>query len=399
MDNQKKNSIKVSIENDAPFGDIPYYNISFLTANKLEKLASWYPVRGFKVHNGYSNREQAETDAKNIKTVNDNHDIFVSEMGHVYGWDDATRSEGIDYQNDKLNELEKKRRENIDQSALMREQFKNELTINLTNNNPTESIQNRLRNKLLERGQISKQEYELAQKYNTTTSNVRSIATEIDKIKTEVMNLTEDYLDENAPTGLKFGCLTIYSPSRVIGLSTYCFKIRGLFDSKSELDKRIRKLKAAYPNDRIYAFEVGKWCALPESEDLERPDAYLNYLMKAHLDQIVIDNEDFEKRKNDGIKKNEDAAKLQLLENRQKKRAEARKQKKQAKLAKQNGTDVSTSALPTESDESPISTDNIINEADRSDIQEIASFLDDPELRNRYGKNTNPNPERMEINL
>lgn len=406
-----KNSIKVSIENDAPFGNMPYYNISFLSANRIEKLADWYPIRGFKVHNGYINREQADSDAKELKKINDNHDIYVSEMGRIYAWDDSTRADELDYSNDKMNELEKKRRENIDQTALMREQFKNELKVdNINPNDPSakkDKLVDRLRNRLLESGKISKQQYELAQMYNTSTANVKQKATEIELIQKQITELQTDYLDENAPTGLKFGCLTVYSPARVIGLEQYCFKIRGLFDSKDELDKRIRKLKAINPNDRIYAFEVGKWCALPDSEDIERPDLYLNYLMKCHLDKIETDNKEFEERKNAGIKKNEDHAKLQLIENRQKKRAEQRKLKKQRKQAIDAQTQT-TSQVPSAVSEAttPVKPENIskpidtvMNESDRSAIEEIANFLDDPELRNRYGSNPNPNAERMEISL
>ena len=428
--NSTKNSIKVSIENDAPFGNMPYYNISFLSATRIEKLADWYPVRGFKVYNGYITREQADTDAREIKKVNDNHDIFVSEMGHVYAWDDSTKASEVDYSNDKMNELEKKRRENIDQTALMREQFKNELKVdNINPNDPSsrkDKLMDKYRNKLLNSGKISKQQYELAQLYNTSTANVKSKADEIEEIEKEIMQLEKDYLDESPPTGLKFGCLTVYSPIRVIGLSNYCFKIRGLFDSKDELDKRIRKLKAMYPNDRIYAFEVGKWCSLSEPENLENPNSYLNYLMKSHLDKIEVDNEEFEKRKNEGVKKNEDHAKLQSLENRQRKRAEIRKNKKQRKMAKNatNSTDstdstdstnttsatssstqsstqtvVSESSTVQKSDIKATPVDSVINESDRTEIENLANFLDDPELRNRFGTNNNPNAERMEINL
>lgn len=93
--------------------------------------------------------------------------------------------------------------------------------------------------------------------------------------------------------------MTIYSPKRIGGLNTLCFKIRGLFETETQLRRRAEKIKSLFPMDNIYLFEVGKWCAFSENDSIESTTLLkqLNYSMKCYLENIDQEKIDFEKRK------------------------------------------------------------------------------------------------------
>ncbi|MEM3063180.1 MAG: DUF5832 domain-containing protein, partial [Nitrososphaerota archaeon] len=58
-------------------------------------------------------------------------------------------------------------------------------------------------------------------------------------------------------------------------------------------------------------FEVGKWCAFSERDDIE-PNVLLkqlNYCMKCYLDKLIREKEEFEKRKEELKKKTEQETK------------------------------------------------------------------------------------------
>src|SRR5580700_1979901 len=116
--NDRRYKIITTIEDDVPVGDVNWCTVSFLTPHKLEKL-KFLDIMGFKIHNGYSNIELALDDAKKIKEKNKNHDVYISQLGKIYAWDDATKTDSIEYDNDKLNDLEKTRKENIDKIKLI----------------------------------------------------------------------------------------------------------------------------------------------------------------------------------------------------------------------------------------------------------------------------------------
>lgn len=283
----KKYTIIPSIENDISFGDINWYTISFLTDN-FEKTKFLY-VKGFKIHNAYTNIDLANEDAKKIKEQNVNLNIYISQIGKLYSWDDATKTDTIEYDDEKLNDLEKSRKENIDKIKLVEEQYKNE-----NNKKNINKQRERLRKKLYEKGSITKKEYEMM-------VSKRIIKKEIGEINNEEIEecYKTDYLDENNPIGFKYGCVSIYSPNKIGGLNTLCFKIRGIFQTINELNDKIFSLEKLYPNDMIHTFEIGKWCGFSELDDLEPIMIIkrLNYLMKCYIDNIDKEKIDFEKRK------------------------------------------------------------------------------------------------------
>lgn len=387
MANNKKYKIITSIEDDAPSGDINWCTISFLSPQKIEKI-KYLHVRGFKVHNGYNTAELAHDDAKKIKEKNKNNDVYISQLGKIYAWDDATKTDSVEYDDDKLNELEKTRRENIDKIKLMSEQFKNEFkTIHAnTNNDRMEATRKRMQEKLYQKGLITKQEYDMIKDANKPVSEVKEIAESLDSLKNEIEECYKtDYLDENDPVGLKFGCMTIYSPKHIGGLKTLCFKIRGLFQTPSELNRRVIKLESLYPNDRVYTFEIGKWCPYSENDSVD-PQVLLkqlNYTMKCYLDSLEHEQEEFEKRKEKLQTKTEQDSKLIKAQNKKtniKEKREVAKRKKAGLVDK----------LPEDnmaSQEQQQQNDTILslgNQEDDAAIQDIIKYLDDPELRNKF---------------
>ena len=209
MTTNHKYKIINTIQDDAPFGFINWYTVSFLSPQKMDKT-KYLDVLGIKVHNGYSTLELANIDAQMIKDKK-NYDVYVAKMGSVHPWDDATKTDSIEYDNKKLNDLEKTRRENIDKIKLMGNQYKNEHQLNNTKkpNNQSDDIRKRLQKKLYKKGLITKQEYEIITDSGKSVKDINEIDISLNNTKKEINNITEDYLDENDPIALQYGCLSV----------------------------------------------------------------------------------------------------------------------------------------------------------------------------------------------
>ncbi len=268
MQNTKKFTKITTIEDDAPSGDVNFVSISFLTPNKIESIKH-LDVLGFKVHNGYNTFELADDDVKKIKENNKSHDVYISQVGKIYAWDDATKTDEVEYGNDKLNELEKQRLENVAKVKMVREQLMNDRKFKLfMDDDKEDSVRQRMQKKLYDKGLITKKELELIQEENKPVKLIKEISASLEKIDAELDECYKtDYLDENDPTALKYGCISIFSPKNIKGLKILCFKVRGIYQTPTELTRRVRKLESLYPNDKIYTFEVGKWNAFSETEN------------------------------------------------------------------------------------------------------------------------------------
>ena len=392
MANNKKYNIITSIEEDAPHSEICWCTISFLTPQKIEQT-KFLDIKGFKVHNGYITGEWANDDAKIIKQKNDKHDVYLSKIGKIYGWDDATKTDAIEYDDEKLNELEKTRRENIDKMKLVGEQFKNEYKTLHANANVerSEALRKRMQKKLYDKGLISQKEYELMQEENKPVKEIKEIAQSLESLESEIEEAFKtDYLDENEPSGLKYGCMSIYSPKRIGGLKTLLFKIRGLFQTPEELMKRVKKLEKLYPNDRIYKFEIGKWTPYSDNDHIEPITQLkqLNYCMKCYIENMDKEKEDFEKRKKNLQSQTEQESKVTKAKNR-------RQRKKEKLEAEKNVAVPAEPAVPSVPVEqaAPITSENttisIGNEKDDAAIQKIFDYLDEPELHNKFAADKN----------
>ncbi|AFX92507.1 hypothetical protein CE11_00480 [Megavirus courdo11] len=401
MRNKSQFKIIPTIEEDAPFGDVNYCTMSFFSSDKVDKTKV-LNIKAFKIHNGYNNFEIADTDAKDIKKKMPNHDIYALNLGKLYPWDDATRSDAIEYDDEKLNELEKTRKENIDKIKLMNQQFKNEqkTVYANVNNEKLKDQKRRLREKLYEQGKITKQEYDMLVDEDKTVNQVKDVLSEIDKLRDEIEEANKhDYLDENPSVGLKFGCISLYSPKNIKNIDGLYFKVRGLFQTQNQLAKRVRELEKLYPHDKIYTFEVGKWSVYSDNNlDHDLLLKQLNYCMKCYLDNLVNEREEFEKRKQRLQENTEQESKIVKLRNRQEKRRAKREEAKKAKQGKSSNTSGTTTSASTSlssndnTNTSDNRTDTIIsdkpkfvgNEEDNIAIQNIYDYINDPELANRF---------------
>jgi hypothetical protein len=406
MATDKKFKIIQTIEDDAPCGDINWCTISFLTPDKIDKL-KFMEIRGFKVHNGYNTLELANGDAKKIKEKNKNHDVYVAQLGKLYAWDDATKTDSIEYDDEKLNDLERNRRENIDKIKLLSEQFKNEhknLHSNI-NEEKSNATRKKMIEKLHQKGKITQKEMESLMDSNEGSSKKSEDINTIEKIRGEIDECYRtDYLDENDPIGLKFGCVTIFSPKRIGGLKTLCLKIRGLYQTTNELNRRVRKLQNLYPNDRIHKFEIGKWCSYTDNDNINPTEVLkqLNYCMKCHIDNLEHEKEEFDKRKEKLQAQTEQESKIIREKNRKEKRREKLRERKRNKLNNsQPNNSQPNNSQPNNSQPNNVKSESITsfgNKEDESAIQNIIDYLDDPELRNKFAVSEDK-LQKMEIGV
>ena len=94
-----------------------------------------------------------------------------------------------------------------------------------------------------------------------------------------------DYLNEDKPLpGQNWVCLSFLSPEGVRNCKIRGIKVRGVYSTKEEADKRAQELQDEDPDFHIFVGEVGKWLAQdpdPNSvPDQEYREKELNKLMK-----------------------------------------------------------------------------------------------------------------------
>jgi len=384
----KKYKIIDTIPPDAPFGYINWVTISFLTPQKSEKT-KFLDVIGFKIHNGYTIEEIANADVKRLKSINKKHDIFTAELGKLYEWDNLAQSENIEYDDIKLNDLEKTRRENNDKLKLMREQFNNEHTNGLPNqkNDRTQEQLKRMRQKLYKEGKITKKELELMQEKNKPLGEIKIEAAEKARLETEAEEAYKtDYLDENEPVPLRFGCFSIFTPKTVGNLKLTCFKVRGLFQTEEDLNTRIEQLEKLYPNDRIHRFNIGQWTVYTDSTTIDGLQMLkqLNYAMKCHLDTLETEADEFEKRKTEMKTEAEAKAKLTNMQNRKEKRKAKKKAKTQPKTDQTNQPVSASTPAPAKKSAGNAVTHSLRDGEDNVAIRNIMDFLRDDELTGKF---------------
>ena len=92
-------------------------------------------------------------------------------------------------------------------------------------------------------GYITQKEYEMIIEQKNDIHVSPKVSKEkieaLEKLNNEISEaFKKDYLDEHKTSGLKFGCISLYSPKEIGGLSILCFKIRGLFETLDKAKKR-----------------------------------------------------------------------------------------------------------------------------------------------------------------
>jgi len=383
---------------DAPFGHVHWLTMSFLTPQKLEHT-KYLDVIGFKIHNGYGAEEIADSDAKKIKDGNKRHDVFPLELGKLYPWDDISKAEELAYDDDRMNDLEQKRRENADKLKLMREQFKNEnynFPVNPNDKRKTETA-DRLRNDLYKKGKITKKEYEMMQERNKPLSEIKHEAAERERLDTEAVEAyATDYLDINEEVPLKYGCISIFTPKTIHNLKEPCFKIRGLFQTVEDLDDRIAQLQKLSPDDRIHKFEVGRWYVYSDA-DLEGDVLLrqLNYAMKCHLDLLDKEAAEFADRKDKLKSEAEAKAKGQNISNKKERRKEKRDERKKRKEEREKAAnqpvgsaEPNAQSAPTPTKDDYVKTVHSLREGvDNESILNLMEYLNDDELLGKFVSN------------
>lgn len=366
MDIQKYKIID-HLENDAPFGCINWCTISFLTPHKLNNL-KLLDVRGFKVHDGYNSEELALSDAQKIKSIHTNHDVYVCQLGKIHAWDDNVRADNVQYDNRSLNDLEKTRKENMDKVKLMNEQLANDVSTNRMKSDKykAEKLRKSLHQKLHQSGKITHNELKLINENVQSHLLNESEIVQLNDLLKEVETVkTTDYLLENELVGLKYGCISIFTPRKLHNLKIAVFKIRGLFQTLEELQLRINYLIELYPDDRLYTFEIGKWCAFSETDSLTSIELNnrLNYAMKCYLDSLDSEEKEFKHRKESMVPE-ETTASI----------------KKKVKTEPKKAVEVNS----------------LGNDADDLEIRQLAHYLNDPQLANIYPAN---NVQTTVVNL
>lgn len=284
-----------TISDDAPHGCINWFTISFLTPQKMEGFET-YDVRGFKVHNGYTSQEMIKEDIAKLKQTHREHDIFVSQLGKVYAWDDLSKVSELIYDNKKLTSMKKAQQEDLETLKVIYQQKAIDTKIKPNDDaKRANATRQKILQKLHAQGKISKIELESLSKKEEKPDS----ASNIQDLDAKALEITEDYLTESEPVGLRYGCISIYSPKTIKGLKTLCFKVRGLYETIGELQDRVSRLQATSPLDNVYLFEVGKWT--PISEDIKIAPALsekrLNYCMLKYHEWFENQTKEFEENK------------------------------------------------------------------------------------------------------
>jgi hypothetical protein len=151
--------------------------------------------------------------------------------------------------------------------------------------------------------------------------------------------------------------------------------------------------------DQIHVFEIGKWIpyseAGPNSGGLMMDSSYtkidsrdmlthLNYAMKCHLENMHKEKEDFDARKDELQKKNEEQAQVTKKLNKKLKKADKKS------TAKQTGPKADqTPEQPVAQTSNPVqskmpSIQSIGSGPDEDKIRMIFNYLNDEELRDRF---------------
>lgn len=146
-----------------------------------------------------------------------------------------------------------------------------------------------------------------------------------------------DYLDEDDPIpGQSWVCISFLSPEGIKNCTTRGLKIRGVYQTREQADRRADELAKTDPDFDVFVGEVGKW--LPwdpdpnSAEDQVYQEEQLNDLMKGHKDNLEKAKRMQAQRKKDYIAKaaREEQSKKNKTKNRLKKKLEEKQARESA---------------------------------------------------------------------
>jgi len=131
-----------------------------------------------------------------------------------------------------------------------------------------------------------------------------------------------DYLTEDTPIpGQLWVCVSFLSPEGIKNCTVRGLKIRGIYGTKPEAEKRAEELNKIDPDFHVFVGEVGKWLPWDPEPDSIQDNIYqekeLNDLMKAYKENREKSAQMQKERKEDLIRKAavEEQAKLNKNDN------------------------------------------------------------------------------------
>jgi len=157
---------------------------------------------------------------------------------------------------------------------------------------------------------------------------------------TETTTKYIDYLNEDAQIpNQQWVCISFLSPEGIKNCNVRGIKIRGVYGSKEQADKRAEELSKIDPDFDVFVGEVGKWLGWnpdPNSaEDQVYQEKQLNDLMKGYKDNMEKAKRMQSQRKEDMIRKAaieeqaQEGSKLDKQKARMRKKLDARMAEKQ----------------------------------------------------------------------
>ena len=117
-----------------------------------------------------------------------------------------------------------------------------------------------------------------------------------------------DYLFEDPPiSGQKYALVSIVGPNLKQKCNVYGLKVRGVCESLDRAKTTAQRLTKIDPDYDIYTVEVGKFFPLDvdpmQINDIEYQNEQLNKLIKGYLENRENANIEYERRKNEMVKK------------------------------------------------------------------------------------------------
>lgn len=116
-----------------------------------------------------------------------------------------------------------------------------------------------------------------------------------------------DYLEEDDPIhGQSWYCVSFLSPEGIKNCSVRGLKMRGVFSTREEADKRAEYLQNLDPDFHVFVGEVGKWCPwdpdVNNIDDQRYAEEDLNDIMKGYKENLLRAKKIQAQRKKDMLK-------------------------------------------------------------------------------------------------
>lgn len=160
-----------------------------------------------------------------------------------------------------------------------------------------------------------------------------------------------DHLTEDDPIpGQMWVCLSFLSPEGIRNCNVRGLKIRGVYATKEDADKRAKELQMVDPDFHVFVGEVGKWLPWdPNPDDVQDQvwkEAELQKIMEGYKDNLAKAKTMHKQREEDAIKGAAADEKNRARDTKQRLREklEARKKKEQVDALTQKMNDPKTVA-------------------------------------------------------